>query len=966
MYRLLPLILFLGIHLNLFSQEVVYKQFSSENGFVSSYASQVLLDNEDYIWVSTNNGVVRFDGYSFENFNTNNKLPENDIVSMYKSEDQKIWFLGASGNLSYFEDEEIHLYQYNNKVIDLLEDYDFIEPKSVIITNEYIEFNVFEYARYRINKAGKVSVIYSLDDKINYVDLRNKQTKYFISSQNSKLKLLKDDSEYYFNIPTISCGDPILLETRGDTVYIASQNTIYTLFDDKMESYSFDNAIESIDVDIIGELWVEFRSIGVFAYKDGVVSNKSDFYELKGNSISSVIRDRQNSIWISSLNGGVFYLPSELFKQVTTKDGLFDNSIARIDFSNNYLWAITGNNAIARLSYTDIENYEFNNDDYSAVTDLFWYSNKLWVSFKNKICFFKDEQLVDVYRLDKKYDKHSRINRINAGNGKNLWLSKTDGFAQLRNNKIVFESSVKDFQNLNVNSIVSEPNGTLWLACKNGLWKYENNKLYNYNKTNKLLSKNIIDLVKDDKNGALWMAVNGYGLVKMQNDSIWLLSEEDGLISNSITSLYAWDNCIWVGTKKGISKIEILKTGHSKFTNLTIKDGLVSNEINDILANEQFVFYATNKGLGFFNYKEYKPNKYTPRVKIISAVVNGKTLNLSSDIVIDYFSNNLKINFKAIYIKSRGDITYRYKIEGLDKDWNYTNTLSVNYPFVPSGKYTFQVEASNENGIWQANPTEISIEVGKPFWLEWWFFVLVFIAILLITYLFYRILLYSKRRKEKLRQEINEYRQMALTRQMNPHFIFNSLNSIQHYILQNDARLSSRFLTKFSKLIRFTLENSQNSLISLEKELISLNLYLELESLRFKDKMQYSINLSPEIDTLSVNIPPMLIQPFVENAIWHGIMNKEDGETGVLKISFEKVNDSIVCELSDNGVGREKANEINAQKNSTHNSMGTMITHDRIDLINSIYKKDITVEYIDLKDIHGKSEGTTVKIIFNT
>ena len=247
--------------------------------------------------------------------------------------------------------------------------------------------------------------------------------------------------------------------------------------------------------------------------------------------------------------------------------------------------------------------------------------------------------------------------------------------------------------------------------------------------------------------------------------------------------------------------------------------------------------------------------------------------------------------------------------------------------------------------------------------INWWFFIIVIFIFISIIYAWYKYIVRIRSKKEKINSEINQYRQMALTRQMNPHFIFNSLNSIQHYILQNDIRSSNKFLTKFSKLIRLILENSQSSLICLEKELLALNLYLELEQLRVKEKLQYKVEISQEIDIFKTEIPPLLIQPFVENAIWHGIMNKEEGQ-GILNIEFVSKGDKIICTIVDNGIGREKANQINQQRNSTHKSMGTSITEDRIELLNKIYDKGISVEYKDLKDPQNQAIGTSVTIIF--
>ena len=962
--KLLFLSILIFLFANTFAQEVVVDNFSAGSNLASSYTTQVLEDQENYIWVSTDNGVTRFDGYRFQNFDISDGLPENDIVRMFMDKQNTIWFLSQSGLVSYFSNEKIHTFPFNNKISEILNDYDIIEPRSLYVSNNSIEFNIRENGRYLIDSLGQISTIYSLSDSINTIDMRTDDEKYFFSSKNTKLKLIFENKILLIKSPNISKTEAVLVKHNKTTVFISSQNNLFFIKEKKTQTLSFEKTIKSLDIDIQGNLWVGFESGGILCYENAEVE-KPNHQELRTESVSSIIRDRQNSIWVSTTNEGLYYIPSLEFKKVTTDEGLVDNNITRLDFSNNYLWAITGNNSIARIYYNNIKNYKFDNPDFTSVTDIYWYNQKLWVSFKNKISYFKGEELVDLFRLDNNYGNHSRINRISSGVGTDLWLSKSDGFAQIKNNKLIFESNSQNFQHLNVNSTFTEPNGDLWLACKNGLWKFENNKLFNYNEKNDLLSKNIIDIIKDDKTGALWMAVNDKGIVKVLNDSIWLISEKDGLISNTVTSIFLQGDNLWVGTRKGLSKIDILNPDfESAIINITRNDGLITNEINDVIANEELLFVATNRGLGFFNHKKFKLNTTVPDVKIIGIRVEGELLeHLSKKINIDYYSNNISIDFKANHIRSRSKIEYRFRIKELDKEWNYTYNRIANYPFLPSGKHTFQVEASNSQGEWSLLPKELQINIGNPFWLEWWFFIIILLVLILFINIWYKYLIQIRSRKEKINNEINQYKQMALTRQMNPHFIFNALNSIQHYILQNDIRLSNKFLTKFSKLIRLILDNSQETLITLDKELLALNLYLELEQLRFKEKMQYKIEISPEIDIFSIKIPPMLIQPFVENAIWHGIMNKVKGQ-GLLNIEFLSKDNKVICTIDDNGIGRDKASQINQQRNSTHQSMGTLITTDRIELINKIYKKEISVEYTDVKDKLNQPLGTNVTIIF--
>jgi tetratricopeptide (TPR) repeat protein len=219
----------------------------------------------------------------------------------------------------------------------------------------------------------------------------------------------------------------------------------------------------------------------------------------------------------------------------------------------------------------------------------------------------------------------------------------------------------------------------------------------------------------------------------------------------------------------------------------------------------------------------------------------------------------------------------------------------------------------------------------------------------------------SKQRLDAMNHTISELNQTNLRQQMNPHFIFNTLNSIQYYVFQNDKISSNNYMTKFASLIRKTLENSRHTEISIKEELDALHLYLELEELRFKEKFDWSIRVDEEIDTLAYKIPTMLIQPYVENAITHGLINKENGK-GFLQVELQLNNDQIICTVEDNGIGRAKAMEIKQQKNGGHNSLGTNITESRLKLVNDLYGKTMKVAYTDLLNDNNEPAGTKVEI----
>jgi len=210
-------------------------------------------------------------------------------------------------------------------------------------------------------------------------------------------------------------------------------------------------------------------------------------------------------------------------------------------------------------------------------------------------------------------------------------------------------------------------------------------------------------------------------------------------------------------------------------------------------------------------------------------------------------------------------------------------------------------------------------------------------------------------------KKVSEIEMRALRAQMNPHFLFNVLNSIKLYMVKNDSQNAAAYLTKFSRLIRLILNNSKSKMVLLSKELDALKLYIELEQLRFNNKFDFEMKINDDVDTDFFEIPPMILQPFIENAIWHGLMHKVDGK-GMLSIKIDENNENIEIIITDNGIGRDKAQSIKTRSPTKHQSFGMKITSDRIDIVNHIYDTKASVEVIDLKDIYGKPKGTKVVI----
>jgi sensor histidine kinase YesM len=327
-----------------------------------------------------------------------------------------------------------------------------------------------------------------------------------------------------------------------------------------------------------------------------------------------------------------------------------------------------------------------------------------------------------------------------------------------------------------------------------------------------------------------------------------------------------------------------------------------------------------------------------------------KTIPLSFD------DNSITIEFAALNFLGNQNV-YRYKMMGLNQQWTETTNHSVTYSSLPPGNYIFEVALTG--GL--AYATALKIEVATPIWKQLWFRLLMVVIGLSGIFLVYKIRTQQIRKEEKLKasfkQQLAEAETKALKAQMSPHFIFNSLNSINRYIIKAEPEKASLYLTKFSKLIRLILDNSNLKVISLEQELTALKLYIELEALRFNEKFTYSLNVNPELSPMSIGVPPMIIQPLIENAIWHGLLHKET--PGHLDVSLERFGSGLKCIITDDGVGRKRAAELKSKTVNKEKSYGMQITRDRLNMLNGSGGVS-NVEIVDLMDDAGNALGTKV------
>mgnify|MGYP005666620561 CR=1 FL=1 len=486
---------------------------------------------------------------------------------------------------------------------------------------------------------------------------------------------------------------------------------------------------------------------------------------------------------------------------------------------------------------------------------------------------------------------------------------------------------------------------------------------------------NLIDIngLTMDRQDNLWIATR-LGLIRRGKDGQeQLFTQEDGLNNVFLEGIRAdGRGTVWLATSSGISKINIQTF---EVQNFDERHGLKIDATLDYFSIQPdgTIFSGTKQGFVYFHPDSLVRDLRPPRLALLSFKSRGvdhQQDNLQPDywqsIDLKPGENFFTIEYVGLNFTLPSENSYYFKLEGLDEDWVEAGKGRIaSYTNVPPGDYFFCLKAKNKDGIWSTAEKRLAIRIAPPFWRTYWFWLLVFGIVTSLAYGIYHLYIKQRQREQRMKAEFNnklaEVEMAALRSQMNPHFLFNCLNSINRFIQRNEPDTASAYLTKFSRLIRLVLDHSRSDTISLRDELDALRLYIELEAMRFVGRFSYVFDIAPSLETHSIDIPPMLIQPYVENAIWHGLMHKDHGD-GRLTIKSYIREDRLFVEVEDNGVGRKMAALLKSKSATLYKSHGMKVTAERIEIINEIYEAKTTVEIEDLINSQGKAAGTKVTL----
>jgi hypothetical protein len=509
-------------------------------------------------------------------------------------------------------------------------------------------------------------------------------------------------------------------------------------------------------------------------------------------------------------------------------------------------------------------------------------------------------------------------------------------------------------------------NDTIFIGGLNGLHQINPDKKVQFLGSTIKPLQNRIAAVCEDANHIIWVATSGEGLIAWRNGKlIKHITHNDGLTSNICRTLFYENGQLWVGTEKGLNKVHVLQPGFP-IEKYTTSDGLSSDIINAVYVRNKKVFVGTPEGLTFFD-EEKVTSQSRCDLRIVDVSIGNKTFHPDdAPVTIPHEKNSIQFNYVGISFKSNGDIRYRYRLLGLDSNWTETRETILSFPALPSGEYVLEMQAINKFDVHsQVLTTPFTIE--KLLHEKTGFRVLIGLLFLAVTGLLVSLIIRRIRKREQektvISKRIGELEQLSRKAQMNPHFIFNSLNSIQQYVMDADVAGANKFISGFSRLIRQTLDFSSKPEISLEEELDYLTNYLELEKTRLEDAFSWSVFIDESVLPSDYYIPPMILQPFVENSVRHGLRFRKD-RGGKVTITVKREKDSLICILEDNGIGRKAAMQYKSITPINYQSKGLSLTADRITMFNKEHEQKITMRIDDLEDDFHNSMGTRVTISF--
>jgi len=945
-------------------QQPVSVHLIEKDGLPDIEFYDIVEDNKGVIWLAADKGLYCYDGKTFKNY-SHPKKRGLSVFGLKLDDKNRVWCNNISGQYFYVENDSLHLFTDLKKhTKGQLATFFFYKEK--LIASSYPKILQVDLQSKEVNLYSEKYELssYAFKNNDTLFHISQDKIKYSINNQSilEKQKLSIDSlqalywNHTYFKEKLLLFGFNYMLEETK--VYFSKKGEYKEL---KFPNFRNKQKIENIYVED-NLLWLSTnKGLYIYGYENNKFTYKKTYF--KNQKIGKVLKDSNANYWVTTLSNGVYIIPNKHIQQYKLlKDYTNITTIEKVTSDKLIIGSEKGKLAIVNINTSQVDTLAILSDKkVTAIANRG--NNEVLVSFTNK-AFVLDENSTNKSRpkrIDRVAINAKDISAINN----NMYILAGYAYASLIDTALDTDHRLNNKRAYT--SYYSQGKKEIYIGYVDGVEMYKEDL-----KPIKItFNKQPVFAIDIDEtaNGIIWVSTFNDGLIGIENGkAIYNYTVKNGLLSNQTGVIKADGNYLWVATDKSIQQFN---TETKRFKNLTKKDGITSFNISDISVFEDKICFSSNKGLFQLDKDKVFKTQSLSDFYFTNVLVEDKSVaiqsvyNLASDV------SKIQFQFHSNGYLSEENSIYQYRLLGTNEEW-FNVSKGVNevvFNSLSGGSYMFQLKAVENNGAKETPVQAIEIKINLPFYKESWFILSVFLLTLFLIwqYFSWREKTLKEKQKETLEKERITKRLVAsqlesLRSQMNPHFIFNALNSIQEYIVLNEKHLASAFLVKFSRLIRLYLEHSQEHYISLAEEVKALELYLELEKDRFEETLSYAVNCRKELNLEKIKVPSIFIQPYVENALKHGLLHKKTNRKLIVSFGLNESNNTLQCIIEDNGIGRKASDKMKVQRAQYHKSYATKANQKRIDLINIDRIEKIVIVTEDLYDNNKKAIGTKVII----
>ncbi len=940
---------------------------------------QVYFDSKGIGWFAGRDNLYKYFEGTFERISLGEYTTNNTVFRIQEELPGKIWITNMMNECFYTDGDSVVPFSFNDSIAQYIPKNQYINSLGVteeklflgcrgrgllcIDKNTGAAFNFIEKVPEPLDTMAGHIFIKILENGValgSYFPPRktNKISRYqhyfhqfdahnnWVSSDTLTLHVPRGSNDGYARA----------IRLHGDTIIVAKGATVLKLNKDGIiDAHNFEVGIAGIAKDHDSNLWISSYSKGVLLFPNyDIQANPSVYFKEHYVLLKENIHDHEGGIWLGLGLEGVAYIPNaDLMTYSSAEDAsTFQCLAVAVDNYHNIYYSDHRKGVVkihANRKDSTVWSLSRLMEGATKIRALIYDSlyHELWAITTAGTYVLNDNGVIT----------HQFPNGISGAMTTDtmLWVGGYDHVFGVHRKTKVLQKSQDGFNRIEQVEAIGD---TLVIKDSEEFYWLCNNELEKINPKGELWEHTILFALNDT---TLLLMPGGNGFFTFKNKQF----VRQQATPEHYEQLKKW-RLIDIGkdelisfTKKGFLKINTTKDPYA-ITLIPLPVNLRGAIVNHAIMHKDTFYFATVNGLITYP-KARMPQAFDELpIWIYQVNIAQKDTAILAAYELPHHQNQIAIKYGAPFFKWDRTVTYRYKMEGVNDNWITTNKTDIQYTTLPPGEYTFTVQPQKWTGAWSQHQQVIRFTILPPFWHTWWFYTL---EVSLGALLGYFIILYwvgRVKRRARMQQQLTENEMetikaqlTALQAQMNPHFIFNSLIAIQSYIYKKNVREAGDYLSRFAKLMRQMLENSKGDDVTLETEKNMLEHYFELQKLRFSDKFDYILEIDETLDPYETLIPPFLSQPFIENAIEHGIMHLEG--KGHLSIRFLKQDDQLLFVLEDNGIGIDKATK---NRVSEHEPMAIDITKKRLDLLNRKVEKEI------IFTLKGRDDEQGTKVTF--